>query len=245
MERRRSSEDDDDEEERRPSSREDEEEEHLAPADSAALPAIDPVPSAEETEPFETDESAATPPPPPHTIVIVSITRLHRAHISFDPILLHYHLLRHSIAEAAMVQLRVASPSTYHPLHVPSPPLLLPSADHRSDIPETDMLSRKRLCLIAPTSRFEVGESSTAAAARQTGHTLARRVDYGFLNTLDGSIRVSKGQIYIKKTQRNRFNFLLESHMCLITYATKLLATILHFLHHTMPSSYKTTPSPC
>ncbi|GJY52838.1 hypothetical protein Tco_0444502 [Tanacetum coccineum] len=42
-----------------------EEEEHLAPADSTAvaLPAVDHAPSAEETEPFETDESAATPPP--------------------------------------------------------------------------------------------------------------------------------------------------------------------------------------
>ncbi|GJU07900.1 hypothetical protein Tco_1124330 [Tanacetum coccineum] len=43
------------------------EEEHPAPADSTAvaLPAIDQAPSAEETEPFETDESAATPPPHP------------------------------------------------------------------------------------------------------------------------------------------------------------------------------------
>ncbi|GKC44358.1 hypothetical protein Tco_1062080, partial [Tanacetum coccineum] len=45
----------------------DEEEEHPAPADSTAvaLPAVDHAPSAEETEPFETDESAATPPPHP------------------------------------------------------------------------------------------------------------------------------------------------------------------------------------
>ncbi|GJS79588.1 hypothetical protein Tco_0729469, partial [Tanacetum coccineum] len=44
-----------------------EEEEHLAPADSTAvaLPAVDHAPSAEETEPFETDESMATPPPHP------------------------------------------------------------------------------------------------------------------------------------------------------------------------------------
>ncbi|GKG57673.1 hypothetical protein Tco_0587271, partial [Tanacetum coccineum] len=44
-----------------------EEEEHLAPADSTAVasPAVNPVPSSEETEPFETDESAATPPSPP------------------------------------------------------------------------------------------------------------------------------------------------------------------------------------
>ncbi|GJW20797.1 putative reverse transcriptase domain-containing protein [Tanacetum coccineum] len=44
-----------------------EEEEHPAPADSTvvALPAADQAPSAEETEPFETDESPATPPPHP------------------------------------------------------------------------------------------------------------------------------------------------------------------------------------
>ncbi|GJY78313.1 hypothetical protein Tco_0484114 [Tanacetum coccineum] len=46
---------------------EEEEEEHPVPADSVvvALPATDQAPSAEETEPFETDESAATPPPHP------------------------------------------------------------------------------------------------------------------------------------------------------------------------------------
>ncbi|GKA88134.1 hypothetical protein Tco_0809898 [Tanacetum coccineum] len=45
----------------------DEEEEHPAPANSTAvaLPAVDQAPSAEETEPFETDESAAIPPPHP------------------------------------------------------------------------------------------------------------------------------------------------------------------------------------
>ncbi|GKE20186.1 hypothetical protein Tco_1431698, partial [Tanacetum coccineum] len=44
-----------------------EEEEHPAPADSVliALPAADQAPSADETEPFETDEFVATPPPHP------------------------------------------------------------------------------------------------------------------------------------------------------------------------------------
>nr|GFB40521.1 hypothetical protein [Tanacetum cinerariifolium] len=44
-----------------------EEYEYLAPADSTtvALPAIDHAPSAEETEPFKTDESGATPPSHP------------------------------------------------------------------------------------------------------------------------------------------------------------------------------------
>ncbi|GJT62716.1 hypothetical protein Tco_1006249 [Tanacetum coccineum] len=46
---------------------EDKEEEHLDPTDSTtvALPAVDHAPSAKETEPFKTDESAATPPPHP------------------------------------------------------------------------------------------------------------------------------------------------------------------------------------
>ncbi|GKG33507.1 hypothetical protein Tco_0433666, partial [Tanacetum coccineum] len=53
------------------------EEEHPAPADSVvvALPATDQALSAEETEPFETDESATTPPPHPayHVTVRISI----------------------------------------------------------------------------------------------------------------------------------------------------------------------------
>ncbi|GJR52592.1 hypothetical protein Tco_1403113 [Tanacetum coccineum] len=56
-------EEDEEEEESSDDEEEEEEEEHLAPA--VALSAVDFVPSAKETEPFETDESAATPPPPP------------------------------------------------------------------------------------------------------------------------------------------------------------------------------------
>ncbi|GKF18736.1 hypothetical protein Tco_0063654, partial [Tanacetum coccineum] len=53
-----------------------EEEEHLAPTDSivVALPATDQAPFAEETEPFETDESTATPPPHPAYRVIARIS---------------------------------------------------------------------------------------------------------------------------------------------------------------------------
>ncbi|GKF67725.1 hypothetical protein Tco_0197404, partial [Tanacetum coccineum] len=42
----------------------DEEEEHLAPANSSAIPVVDLVPSAGDTEAFETDESAPTPRSP-------------------------------------------------------------------------------------------------------------------------------------------------------------------------------------
>ncbi|GKA66638.1 hypothetical protein Tco_0766446 [Tanacetum coccineum] len=57
-----------------------EEEEHLAPADSTAdaLPAVDHASSAEETEPFETDESAATPPPHPTYHVTARISIRHK-----------------------------------------------------------------------------------------------------------------------------------------------------------------------
>ncbi|GKF10285.1 hypothetical protein Tco_0048211, partial [Tanacetum coccineum] len=56
---------DDDEDEDVDIKGDEEEEEHPALADSigVALPAVDLAPSAKESEPFETDESAATPPP--------------------------------------------------------------------------------------------------------------------------------------------------------------------------------------
>ncbi|GJY86564.1 reverse transcriptase domain-containing protein [Tanacetum coccineum] len=59
--------DDEDEEEESSKDDDDEEEENLAPADSTAAASLvmDHVPSAKETEPFETDESATTAPPPP------------------------------------------------------------------------------------------------------------------------------------------------------------------------------------
>nr|GFB95593.1 hypothetical protein [Tanacetum cinerariifolium] len=59
-----SSEDEEDDEMDVEADEEEEEEEHPAPADSivVAPTAADQAPSAEETEPFETDESAATPP---------------------------------------------------------------------------------------------------------------------------------------------------------------------------------------
>ncbi|GJV86681.1 hypothetical protein Tco_1530619 [Tanacetum coccineum] len=122
-----SSEDDDDEEEEE-ASEEDQKEEHLAPVDSIVLPAIDLVPSAEETEPFETDESGATPPPP-HIIVLVSMTRLHRARISVRPYTPPSPSIEALIAEYASASTPSSPPpSSLSPpfLMIPSPPLLLP-----------------------------------------------------------------------------------------------------------------------
>ncbi|GKB41799.1 putative reverse transcriptase domain-containing protein [Tanacetum coccineum] len=74
---------------------------------------------------------------------------------------------------------------------LPSPPLpplppslyIPPPVDHRDDIPESERPPRKRSCLFALGSRYEVGESSTA---RPTG---GRGVDYGFVSTLDAEER--------------------------------------------------------
>ncbi|GKB91822.1 hypothetical protein Tco_0964094, partial [Tanacetum coccineum] len=108
-----------------------------------------------------------------------------------------------TIAEAplgyrvARIWLRAASPSTHHPSEIPSPPLLLPSTTNMDDIPEADMLLQKRAHFFAPASRLVVGESSAAAATRQAGHALTSSVDYGFIDTLDASIRASESSAMI------------------------------------------------
>ncbi|GKE93671.1 hypothetical protein Tco_1574766 [Tanacetum coccineum] len=103
-------------------------------------------------------------------------------------------LIRPPRTRAAMAQMRATIPSTYHSL-LPSgtPPLLpiplpAPSTSRRANIPEADMLPQKRLLLTAPTPRYEVGESSAAGATRQLGSTMARRVNYSFVDTVDASI---------------------------------------------------------
>nr|GFC73186.1 hypothetical protein [Tanacetum cinerariifolium] len=64
---------------------------------------------------------------------------------------------------AAMIRLRDEAASTSH-----SPPSQLPSASRREDRPEFTLPPRKRLD-IALGPRYEVGESSSAAAARPAG----------------------------------------------------------------------------
>ncbi|GKC26078.1 hypothetical protein Tco_1033372, partial [Tanacetum coccineum] len=70
---------------------------------------------------------------------------------------------------------------------LPLPPSLFipPPIDRREDIPEAELPPHKRLCLTALISRYEVGESSTAALRPTGGH----RIDYGFIGTLDAKTR--------------------------------------------------------
>ncbi|GJS49655.1 hypothetical protein Tco_0599776 [Tanacetum coccineum] len=90
--------------------------------------------------------------------------------------------LRIASTQALVNAVTAALPSP--PLPPLPPPLYIPPpVDHRDDIPESERPPRKRLCLSTLDSRYEVGESSTA---RPTG---GRRVDYGFVSTLDAEER--------------------------------------------------------
>nr|GFC46333.1 hypothetical protein [Tanacetum cinerariifolium] len=133
---------------------EEEEEEHPTPADSVVIAptAADQAPSAEETEPFETDESAATPPPHPayRTTARISIpapvpmpawtdsevARL--LAISSPPASpLSPCPIRSLGYRAAIIQLRDKATST-------SPPLQLPFASRKEDRPEVTLPPQKR-----------------------------------------------------------------------------------------------------
>nr|GEW53360.1 hypothetical protein [Tanacetum cinerariifolium] len=193
-----SSEDDkDDEDEDMDAEADEEEEEHPAPADSVVVaPTVtDQAPSVEETKPFETDESAATPPPHPayRTTARISIPAPSSPppQIPFPPLppilsppspvlslIPPPSPIRSLGYRAAMIRLRDEAVSTS------SPPLQLPSASRREDRLEVILPPRKRLD-IALGPRYEVGESSSAVAARPAG---GFRADYGFVATVDREI---------------------------------------------------------
>ncbi|GJW44098.1 hypothetical protein Tco_0072897 [Tanacetum coccineum] len=77
----------------------------------------------------------------------------------------------------------------------PLPPLpvslfIPPPVDYWKDIPEAKLPPYKRLCSTAPTSRYEVGESSTAAPRPIRGH----RADYRFIGTIDAEIKRQRAE---------------------------------------------------
>nr|GFC72891.1 hypothetical protein [Tanacetum cinerariifolium] len=101
---------------------------------------------------------------------------------------------------AAMIRLRDEAASTS------SPSLQLPSASRREDRLEVTLPPRKRLD-IALGPRYEVGESSSAAAARPAG---GFRADYSFVATgapvsidteLGGYVTALQGQVTALQAQ--------------------------------------------
>ncbi|GJY38148.1 putative reverse transcriptase domain-containing protein [Tanacetum coccineum] len=124
------------------------------------------APSAKETEPFKTDESYSS-------VGLSSCDDPAESrgciYFPFTTITTTHHTLH--------------TDQTTHILR--TPPLHLLSTDHRADRPEVTLPPRKRLG-IALGPRYEVGESSSAAAARPAG---GLRADYGFVATMDREIR--------------------------------------------------------
>nr|GFB12350.1 hypothetical protein [Tanacetum cinerariifolium] len=145
---------------------EEEKEEHPAPTDSVVVAptAADQAPSTEETEPFETDESAATPPPHPvyHTTARIFILALVPMSAWTDSEVQSMLTMRSLLRTKHMLRMLHLWPSH---LKVTLPPW-------------------KRLD-IALGPRYEVGESSSGAAARPAR---CFRADYGFVATVDREI---------------------------------------------------------
>ncbi|GJV06068.1 hypothetical protein Tco_1343724 [Tanacetum coccineum] len=148
-----------------------EEEEHLAPADSSAAPVADLVPSAGDTKAFETDESTPTPRLP-----------------SMEARIAEYAAAPTPPLPVASSPLPLPSPLTTSPTDAgaplgykatgirmraaaASPPLLLPSTSHRTDVPEAKMPPQKRACFTTPAPGFKIGERSAAGAVRRPGPT--------------------------------------------------------------------------
>nr|GEV74294.1 hypothetical protein [Tanacetum cinerariifolium] len=97
--------------------------------------------------------------------------------------------------------------------HTPPSPRL-----HRDDLFEADMSFQKRSRVTAPTGRFEVEESLLVATARQTSHTLAHKVDYGFIDTIDPSIHAFKSRaITVVGEDAQDGRALLRDHVSLLT----------------------------
>nr|GFA54991.1 hypothetical protein [Tanacetum cinerariifolium] len=154
----------------------DEEEGHLTLTDSFAVPVIEHVPSAGDTEEFMTDESAPTPKS--HQIIIPpSHTRLCRARktipspsllVSSPPLPLPSPPTTSLSDAGAPLGYRVDGIQ----MRDASPPLLLLSTSHRTDITKAEMPPRKRAFFTTPAPGFKVGESSAAGAARQPCLTL-------------------------------------------------------------------------
>ncbi|GKF84502.1 hypothetical protein Tco_0249400, partial [Tanacetum coccineum] len=198
--------DDDEEEEEEPSGddaddedededKDEEEEEHPAVHRMTARISIRDEPSISVPPREEVERLLALTTPPPSPLTPLSSSLPHITSPSFPASPLASVLPASPLAspirplgyQAAMIRLRAETPSTSHPLPLPtsSPPLQLLSSDCRTDRPDITLPPRKRLGVdLGP--RYEIGEGSSVATARPTR---GRRLDYGFVGTMDTEIR--------------------------------------------------------
>ncbi|GJZ40608.1 hypothetical protein Tco_0587494 [Tanacetum coccineum] len=176
----------------------DEEEKHLAPADSTATasPVVDHVPSAEEIEPFEADESAVTPPPPPayRTTARMSIRAQAPRPFMFEA----------EVNRLLAIPTPPPSPLTLlsSPLpQIPSPPFFVPSPLTNSPTYAEAPLGFKaagiRLRTASPLPSLPLPPPSSPllppvdpATARHPGLGTTRTIDYGFFDMVDDAPRL-------------------------------------------------------
>nr|GEY60018.1 hypothetical protein [Tanacetum cinerariifolium]GEZ90523.1 hypothetical protein [Tanacetum cinerariifolium] len=143
-----------------------EEEEHLALADSSAVPIVDHVLPAGETEALEANEPTHAPG---------SLITSMEACIARHAALPSPPLLVPSLPLPLPSPLTTSLTDTGAPLGYRVAEIwmraLLPFTSRTTDIPEADMPPRKRACLTTPALGFEIEESSTAGTVRQPGPT--------------------------------------------------------------------------
>nr|GFA98937.1 hypothetical protein [Tanacetum cinerariifolium] len=218
-------------------------------------PEEDPAPSAEETEPFETDESASTPPPHPayrmtariYIPAPVPIPAWSDSEIipfpPLPPILSPPSPvlspapppspIRSLGYRAAMIRLRAEAASTSH-----SPPLQPTFASRREDRPEVTLPPWKKLG-IALGPRYEVGESSSAAAARRAGVETLQGAPVstdtklgGYMREFETRVRQHMDEIYMRLDDEQSERQLLASRLNMLfrdrrahTYTRHLMET--------------------
>ncbi|GJV70446.1 reverse transcriptase domain-containing protein [Tanacetum coccineum] len=145
--------DDDDDDDEEEDEDEEEEMEHLAPTDS--VPPVhcmtarvsirdEPSISFPPREEVERLLALTTPPPSPLTLLSSPLPHIPSPPFLASPLASPIRPLGY---QAAMIWLRAETPSTSHPLPLPtsSPPLQLLSSDHRKDRPEITLPPWKRL----------------------------------------------------------------------------------------------------
>nr|GEW20119.1 hypothetical protein [Tanacetum cinerariifolium] len=187
-----SSGDDADDEDEDKEDEEEEEEEHFIPANSAIV-----IPTDELVSPPKGTEPVIPPPSTDTTTNRARITVRLQAAISLPleaevkrllamptPPLSPLASLSSPFAGMASTQVLIDAVTVAIPSPLLPPPLYIPPpVDCRDDIPEIKMPPRKRLCLSTLGSRYKIEESSTARPTED------RRIDYGFVSTLDAKVR--------------------------------------------------------
>nr|GEX13754.1 hypothetical protein [Tanacetum cinerariifolium] len=164
-----------------------EEEEHLDPADSSAVPIVDPILPAGDIETLVARKTVR--PEPPMSASMKACIARHAALPS--PPLLVPSLLLPFPSPLTTSPTDTGAPLGYRAVEIRMRSLL-PSTSCKTDILEADMSPRKRACLTTPTPGFKVGESSAAGVARQPGPTESdlrryrvEQAGYGITDTWD------------------------------------------------------------